>query len=75
MPFILHGHVEVFFTIPGPGRRYSYFTFIERWALPIELRYSDFPIAIGLRKSNRNIGLAKLSDFKYWASNTGSPIV
>jgi hypothetical protein len=26
------------------------------------LRYSDFSIAIGLRKNNRNIGLAKLLD-------------
>ncbi len=47
---------------------------LHRWALPVELRYSDFPIAIGLRKNNRNIGLAKLSDFKYQTSKTGLPM-
>jgi hypothetical protein len=38
------------------------------------LRFSDFPIVIGLRKNNRNIGLAKLSDFKYRTSKPGLPI-
>ncbi len=47
----------------------------QRWALPIELRYSDIPIAIGLRINNRNIGLAMLSDFKDQTSKTGLPIV
>jgi hypothetical protein len=36
------------------------------------MRYSDFPkaigVIIGLRKINRNIGLEKLSDFKYRTS-------
>ncbi len=34
------------------------------------LRYSDFSIAIGLRKNNRNIGLAKLSDQQNWTSDS-----
>ena len=50
-------------------------SYTQRWALPIELRYSDFPIAIKLRKNNPNIGLAKLSDFKYQTSKTILPIV
>ncbi len=35
----------------------------------------NIPIAIGLRKNKRNIGLAKLSDFKYRTSKTGLLIV
>jgi hypothetical protein len=49
---------------------YHHLSVILRWALPIELQYYDFPIAVVLRKNNRNIGLAKLSDFKYWTSKT-----
>ncbi len=44
----------------------------QRWAFPIELRYSD---NIGIRKINLDISLAKLSDFKYRTNKTGLPIV
>ncbi len=36
---------------------------IQRWSLPIEFRFSYIPIAIGLSKNYRNIGLTYLSDF------------
>jgi hypothetical protein len=42
----------------------------QRWALSIELN-CDISIAIRLRKTNRNISLAKLSDVKYPTSKTG----
>jgi len=46
----------------------------QRWALPIEFR-SDIPKAIGLSNSYQNIGLTYLSDFNYWTSDIGLPIV
>ncbi len=48
---------------------------IQRWALPIEFRYYDIPIAIGLSNSYRNIGLTYLSDFNYLTSYIGLRIV
>jgi hypothetical protein len=50
-------------------------TYKQRLALPIEFRYSNIPIAIGLSNSYRNIGLTYLSDFNYRTSYFGLPIV
>ena len=50
-------------------------TYNQRWALPIEFRYSDILIPIGLSNSYQNIGLTYLSDFNYWTSDIGLPIV
>ncbi len=69
----------VFPTLVGRKPWHAYITTLkpdlqykQRWAFLIELRYSD---NIGIRKINRDIGLAKLSDFKYWTNKTGLPIV
>ena len=50
-------------------------TYNQRWALPIEFRYSDILIPIGLSNSYQNIGLTYLSDFNYWTSYIGLLIV
>ncbi len=44
----------------------------QRWALPIELRYSD---SYRTKKKYRNIGLTYLSDFNCRTSSIGIPMV
>jgi hypothetical protein len=51
------------------------FSFMQRWAFPIELRYSNNPVTCRLRKKYRNIGITWQSGFNYRTSNIGLPIV
>jgi hypothetical protein len=68
-------------TVKMPRRSFIFYkpvweNLYQRWGFPIEFRYSDIPIAIGLRKTigeyltNIAIGL-----FNYRTNSTGLPVV
>ncbi len=64
-----------FMVLLARGGPFPWTNVLSSMALPIEFRYSDIPIAVGLSNSYRNIGLTYLSDFNYRTSYIGLPIV